>query len=152
MEERYREVMKDVKTLTLLSSAFSIPIGAFLAQFYAFTLPLVMTLLMELGALVTVLSIPEYEFKRPEVSYHIHVLHSTRELLRNDLLPLILVSIAVSMSINQFHKFFEPYLGEILARDLGTTLMNTLGLLGIVEVLIKTLPRLIGIRLGKKWA
>ncbi|QDA31410.1 MFS transporter [Thermococcus indicus] len=152
MEKRYREVMKNVKTLTLIFSAFSISIGAFLAQLYGFTLPLVMTLIMELGALLTALSIPEYEFKKPEVSYHLHVLHSARELLRADLLPLVLISIAVTMSINQFRQFFEPYLGEILARGLETTLMGTLGLLGIVEVVIKTLPRLIGIRLGKKWS
>ena len=111
-----------------------------------------MTLIMELGALLTALSIPEYKFKKPEVSYHIHVLHSARELFRNDILPLILISIAVTMSINQFRKFFEPYLGEIVAESLGTTLMGTLGLLGIVEVLIKTFPRLVGIRLGKKWS
>ena len=152
MEGRYRDVMRDVKTLTLVSSAFSIPIGAFLAQLYGFTLPLLLTLIMELGALMTALSIPEYEFKKPEVSYHIHVLHSARELLRQDLLPLVLISIAVTMSINQFRKFFEPYLGEILAKSLGTTLMGTLGLLGIIEVLVKTLPRLIGIRLRKKWS
>ncbi|NJE04643.1 MFS transporter [Thermococcus sp. M36] len=152
LEGRYREVMKDVKTLTLVSSAFSIPIGAFLAQLYGFTLPLLLTLIMELGTLFVAISIPEYKFKKPEISYHLHVLHSARELLRNDLLPLILVSIAVSMSINQFRKFFEPYLGEMLARSLGTTLMGTLGLLGIAEVLIKTLPRLIGIRLGKEWS
>ncbi|WP_457751646.1 MFS transporter [Thermococcus sp.] len=152
MEKRYREVMKDVKTLTLIFSAFSISIGAFLAQFYGFTLPLVMMLIMELGAFLTALSIPEYKFMKPEVSYSIHVLHSARELLRPDLLPLVLVSIAVTMSINHFRKFFEPYLGGILATDMGTTLMGTLGVLGIVEVLIKTLPRLIGIRLGKKWS
>ncbi|NJE10457.1 MFS transporter [Thermococcus sp. MAR1] len=152
LEGRYREVMRDVKTLTLVSSAFSIPIGAFLAQLYGFTLPLLLTLIMELGTLLVAISIPEYEFKKPEISYHLHVLHSARELLRDDLLPLILVSIAVSMSINQFRKFFEPYLGEMLARSLGTTLMGTLGLLGIAEVLIKTLPRLIGIRLGNEWS
>ena len=152
LEGMYREVMKDVKTITLVSSAFSISAGAFLAQLYGFALPIVMTLIMELGALVTALSIPEYGFKKVEVSYHLHVLQSTRELLRPDLLPLILVSITVTMSVNQFRKFFEPYLGEMLARSLGTTLMSTLGLLGIAEVLIKTLPRLIGIRLKKRWS
>ena len=60
------------------------------------------------------LYIPEYELKKPEVSL-------------------------VDLSINQV---LRAYFGGIPAKSLGTTLAGTLGLLGIVEVLINTLPEL----------
>ncbi|WP_297499490.1 MFS transporter [Thermococcus sp.] len=152
IEEKFREVMKDAKSLSLLLSAVTLPLGAFLAQFYGFTLPLAMTLGVELAMLLVALSIPEYEFKKPEVSYHLHVLGSMRELFKHDVLWLVLFSIFVGISMNQFRKFFEPYLGEMLAKSLGTTLMGTLGLLGVIEVLIKNIPRLLGVRLKDEWS
>ncbi len=152
MEGRFREVMRDAKSLGLLISAVTIPLGAFLAQFYGFTLPLAMTLAVEVLMFFVAFSIPEYEFRKPDVSYHLHVLGSARELLRRDILWFVLFSIFVALSMNQFRKFFEPYLGEMLARSLGTTLMGTLGLLGVVEVIIKALPKLIGVRLRDEWS
>ena len=56
------------------------------------------------------------------------------------------------MQVNQFRKFFEPYLGGILAKRLGTTLLGTLGILGIVEAIVKVVPKLIGIRLRDEWS
>ncbi|WP_456365738.1 MFS transporter [Thermococcus sp.] len=152
MEGRFREVMRDAKSLSLLVSAVTIPLGAFLAQFYGFTLPLAMTLAVEVLMFFVAFSIPEYEFKKPGVSYHLHVLGSARELLRRDILWFVLFSIFVALSMNQFRKFFEPYLGEMLAKNLGTTLMGSLGLLGVVEVLIKALPKLLGVRMRDEWS
>lgn len=152
MEGRFREVMKDARSLSLVVSAITLPLGAFLAQFYGFILPLAITFVLDIGSLIVAFSIPEYEFKKPEVSYHLHVLGSARELFRRDVLWLVLLSISVGLSMNQFRKFFEPYLGGILAESLGTTLMGTLGLLGIVEVIIKTIPKLLGVRLRDKWS
>ncbi len=152
MEGRFREVMKGAKSLSLVASAITLPLGAFLAQFYGFAMPLAMTLITEVFTILVAFSIPEYEFRKLEVSYQIHVLGSARELFRKDLLWLMLLSISVGLSMNQFRKFFEPYLGGILAESLGTTLMGTLGLLGIVEVLIKTIPKLLGVRLRDEWS
>ena len=39
MEGRFREVMKDARSLSLVISAITLPLGAFLAQFYGFILP-----------------------------------------------------------------------------------------------------------------
>ncbi|WP_297488240.1 MFS transporter [Thermococcus sp.] len=152
MEGRFREVMRDAKSLGLLISAVTIPLGAFLAQFYGFTLPLAMTLAVEVLMFFVAFSIPEYEFKKPDVSYPLHVLGSARELLRQDIFWFVLFSIFVALSMNQFRKFFEPYLGEMLAKSLRTTLMGTLGLLGVVEVLIKALPKLLGVRMRDEWS
>ncbi|WP_324734821.1 hypothetical protein VFC49_06260 [Thermococcus sp. SY098] len=102
--------------------------------------------------LMVALSIPEYEFKKPEVAYHIHILHSIKELMKPNLFWLIIMAITVTMSINQFRQYFEPYLGNILAQSLKTTIMGTLGILGLIEAIIKVIPRLIGVRLKEKWS
>ena len=151
-EKEYRRVMRDAKSITIPLSATALIVGAFLAQFYGFILPLVMSLIVELSAIVLILSIPEYEFKKTERTYLGHTLSSLRELLQPGLFWLVLLSIVVSMQVNQFRKFFEPYLGGILAGSLGTTLMGTLGLLGVVEVTVRTAPRLIGVRLRDSWS
>ncbi len=151
-EREYREIMKDAKSITIPLSSAALIIGAFLAQFYGFTLPLLLSFLVELSAIVLILSIPEYEFKKTERTYLSHALSSLRELLQPGLFWLVLLSIVVSMQANQFRKFFEPYLGGILAGSLGTTLMGTLGLLGVVEVTVRTVPRLIGVRLRDSWS
>lgn len=151
-EGEYRKVMREAKSITIPLSATTLIIGAFLAQFYGFTLPIVLSLIVELSAIVLILSIPEYEFKRTERDYLGHALSSLRELFQPRLFWLVFLSIVVGMQTNQFRKFFEPYLGEVLARSLGTTLMGTLGLLGIVEVTIRTVPRLIGVRLRDSWS
>ncbi|WP_367883807.1 MFS transporter [Thermococcus peptonophilus] len=145
-EREYRKVMREAKSVTIPLSATTLVVGgAFLAQFYGFTLPIVLSLIVELLAIILILSIPEYEFKKTGGrNYLSHTLSSLGELLKPRLFWLVLLSIIVGMQTNQFRKFFEPYLGEVLARSLGTTLMDTLGgLLGIVEVTVRTVPRLI---------
>lgn len=151
-EKEYRDLMKNIKTITLPLSAITIVIGSLLAQLYGFKLPLILTLILQMLMLITVLSIPEYEFKKPEVDYHIHVLHSIKEITKPDLLWLIAVAITVTMSINQFRQYFEPYLGNVLAQSLKTTIMGTLGILGLIEAIVKVIPRIIGIRLKEKWS
>ncbi|NJF26028.1 MFS transporter [Thermococcus sp. Bubb.Bath] len=151
-EKEYRKVMRDAKSITIPLLATALVTGAFLAQFYGFTLPLVLSLIVELSAVVLIISIPEYEFKKTEKAYLGHALSSLGELFQPRLFWLILLSIVVSMQANQFRKFFEPYLGEVLARSLRTTLMGTLGLLGVVEVTVRTVPRLIGVRLRDPWS
>ncbi|ALM74028.1 MFS transporter [Thermococcus barophilus] len=151
-EKEYRELMKEIKTITLPLSAITIIIGSLLAQHYGFKLPLILTLILEITMLMTALSIPEYEFKKPEVAYHVHVLHSIKEITKPNLFWLIIMAITVTMSINQFRQYFEPYLGNILAQSLKTTIMGTLGLLGLIEAIVKVIPRLIGVRLKEKWS
>ncbi|WP_297437506.1 MFS transporter [Thermococcus sp.] len=151
-EKEYRQLMKDIKTLTIPLSATTLIIGGFLAQYYGFTLPLILTLLAEITAIVVAYTIPEYEFKKPERSYLKHTLEASRKLLRPELLWLIILSIIVTMQVSQFRKFFEPYLGDILAKNLKTTLIGTLGILGVVEAIVKVIPRLIGIHLRDKWS
>jgi len=97
-------------------------------------------------------TIPEYEFQKPERFYLKHTFEASKKLLRPELLWLIILSITVSMQVNQFRKFFEPYLGDILAKRLNTTLIGTLGILGVVEAIVKVVPRLIGIRLRDEWS
>ncbi|WP_240912149.1 MULTISPECIES: hypothetical protein [unclassified Thermococcus] len=144
--------MKDAKSLAFPISAVTIAIGGFLAQFYGFKVPLILGILINAVGIIVIASIPEYEFKKLEVPYHLHVLHSFRELLKPNIFWLIMVSIFVGMSINQFRKFFEPYLAEILASSLKTTMMRTLGILGIVEALVKSIPKIVGVRLKEEWS
>ena len=151
-EKEYRKLMKDIKTITLPLSATTVAIGGILAQLYGFTLPLILTLILEIATLIVAYTIPEYEFQKPERSYLTHTLQSFREIRRPELLWLIILSITVVMATNQFRQFFEPYLGDILAKILKTTLMCALGILGIIEALVKVLPKLIGIRLRDKWS
>ncbi|WP_297465187.1 MFS transporter [Thermococcus sp.] len=151
-EKEYRKLMKDIKTITLPLSATTVAIGGILAQLYGFTLPLILTLILEIATLIVAYTIPEYEFQKPERSYLTHTLQSFREIRRPELLWLIILSITVVMATNQFRQFFEPYLGDILAKILKTTLMGALGILGIIEALVKVLPKLIGIRLRDKWS
>jgi MFS family permease len=151
-EKEYRALMKSIKTITIPLSALTVAIGGILAQLYGFTLPLALTLLLEVGTLAVGYTIPEYEFKKPERSYLTHTLQSFKEIKRPELLWLIILSITVVMATNQFRQFFEPYLGDILAKSLKTTLMGTLGLLGIIEALVRITPRLIGIRLRDSWS
>jgi len=151
-EKEYRQLIKDVRTITIPLSATAVIIGGFLAQFYGFTLPLVLTLLLEVTAIVVAYTIPEYEFNKPERSYLTHTLEASKKLLRPELLWLMIITIVVTMQINQFRKFFEPYLGDILAKSLKTTLIGTLGILGVVEAIVKIVPRLIGIRLRDEWS
>ena len=151
-EKEYRAIMRDVKTITLPLTALTVAIGGILAQLYGFTLPLALTLLVEITALIIGYTIPEYEFQKPERSYLKHTLEASKKLLRPELLWLIILSIVVSMQVSQFRKFFEPYLGDILAKSLKTTLMGTLGILGIVEATVRVVPRLIGIRLKDSWS
>ncbi|GEM_PF-2210463 len=151
-EKEYRQLMKDIKTITLPLSATTVIIGGFLAQYYGFTLPLALTLLAEIITIVVAYTIPEYEFQKPERSYLKHTFEASKKLLRPELLWLIILSITVSMQVNQFRKFFEPYLGDILAKRLNTTLIGTLGILGVVEAIVKVVPRLIGIRLRDEWS
>jgi MFS family permease len=150
--KEYRKVMRDAKSITIPLSATTLIIGAFLAQFYGFTLPLILSLIVELSAIILILSIPEYDFKKTERTYLSHTLSSLRGLLQPRLFWLVFLSIIVGMQTNQFRKFFEPYLGNILTKSLGTTLMGTLGLLGIVEVTVRTIPRLLGVRLRDPWS
>jgi len=152
MEKEYRALMKDIKTITLPLSAVAIVIGGFLAQFYGFKLPLLLSLILEIIMLITAISIPEYGFKKPEAAYHVHVLRSIKEIMKPDLFWLIIMAISVTMSINQFRKYFEPFLGNLLAHSLGTTLMGTLGILGFVEAIVKVVPKIIGVRLKEKWS
>lgn len=151
-EKEYRGLMKSIKTITIPLTALTVAIGGILAQLYGFTLPLALTLLLEVGTLIVGYKIPEYEFKKPERSYISHTLQSFKEIKRPELLWLIILSITVVMATNQFRQFFEPYLGDILAESLKTTLMGTLGLLGIIEALVKITPRLIGIHLRDSWS
>ncbi len=151
-EKEYRAVMRDVKTITLPLTALTVAIGGILAQLYGFTLPLALTLILEIGTLTVALTIPEYEFQKPERSYLSHTLQSFKEIKRPELLWLIILSITVVMATNQFRQFFEPYLGDILAKSLKTTLMGTLGILGIIEAIVKVIPKLIGIRLRDSWS
>ena len=151
-EKEFRKLMKDIKTITIPLSATTLIIGGFLAQYYGFTLPLALTLLVEITALIIGYTIPEYEFQKPERSYLKHTLEASKKLLRPELLWLIILSIVVSMQVSQFRKFFEPYLGDILAKNLKTTLMGTLGILGIIEATVRVVPRLIGIRLRDSWS
>ncbi|AEC52382.1 Hypothetical permease [Pyrococcus sp. NA2] len=151
-EKEYRKLMKSIKTITLPLSATTIVIGSFLAQKYGFKLPLTLSLALEITMLIVALSIPEYEFKKPKVAYHIHVLHSIKEITKPNILWLIIVAIIVTMSINQFRQYFEPYLGNILAQSLKTTIMGTLGILGLIEAIVKVIPKIIGVRLKEKWS
>nr|WP_206204464.1 MFS transporter [Thermococcus sp. 21S7] len=151
-EKEYRQLMKDIKTITLPLSALTVAIGGILAQLYGFTLPLILTLILEIATLIVAYTIPEYEFQKPERSYLSHTLQSFREIRRPELLWLIILSITVVMATNQFRQFFEPYLGDILAKILKTTLVGTLGILAVIEAVVKVLPKLIGIRLRDKWS
>lgn len=151
-EKEYRQLMKDIKTITLPLSAITVAIGGILAQLYGFTLPLILTLILEIATLIVAYTIPEYEFQKPERSYLTHTLQSFREIRRPELLWLIILSITVVMATNQFRQFFEPYLGDILAKILKTTLVGTLGILAVIEAIVKVLPKLIGIRLRDKWS
>ena len=151
-EKEYRQLMKDIKTITLPLSAITVAIGGILAQLYGFTLPLALTLILEIATLIVAYTIPEYEFQKPERSYLSHTLQSFREIRRPELLWLIILSITVVMATNQFRQFFEPYLGDILAKILKTTLVGTLGILAVIEAIVKVLPKLIGIRLRDKWS
>jgi len=151
-EKEYRQLMKDIKTITLPLSAITVAIGGILAQLYGFTLPLILTLILEIATLIVAYTIPEYEFQKPERSYLSHTLQSFREIRRPELLWLIILSITVVMATNQFRQFFEPYLGDILAKILKTTLVGTLGILAVIEAVVKVLPKLIGIRLRDKWS
>ncbi|WP_297503588.1 MFS transporter [Thermococcus sp.] len=151
-EKEYRRIMKDAKSITIPLSAVTLITGAFLAQFYGFILPLFLSLVVELSAVVLVATIPEYDFQRIDKGYLTHALGSFRELVKPRLFWLISLSIVVSLQTNQFRKFFEPYLGEVLSSYLGTTLIGTLSLLGVVEVTVRTLPRLVGVRLPDSWS
>jgi len=151
-EKEYRQLMKDIKTITLPISATTVAIGGILAQLYGFTLPLILTLILEIITLIVAYTIPEYEFQKPERSYLTHTLQSFKEIRRPELLWLIILSITIVMATNQFRQFFEPYLGNILAKILKTTLVGTLGILAVIEALVKVLPKLIGIRLRDKWS
>ncbi len=92
-EKEYRAIMRDVKTITLPLTALTVAIGGILAQLYGFTLPLALTLILEIGTLIVALTIPEYEFQKPERSYLSHTLQSFREIRRPELLWLIILSI-----------------------------------------------------------
>ncbi len=152
LKKEYRRIMKDAKSITVPLSAVTLITGAFFAQFYGFTLPLFLSLVVELSAVVLVVTIPEYDFQRIDKGYLTHALGSFRELVKPRLFWLISLSIVVSLQTNQFRKFFEPYLGEVLSSYLGTTLIGTLSLLGVVEVTVRTLPRLVGVRLPDSWS
>ncbi|AHL22724.1 MFS transporter [Thermococcus nautili] len=151
-EREFREFMKGTKSLTIPVSALTLVIGAFLAQLYGFTLPLVLSFIIEVAMIILALSIPEYGFEPVKESYGKHTLGAFRELFSGRIFPLVAVSILVSLETNQFRKFFEPYLGRVLAIYLGTTLTGTLGLLGIAEVTVRTLPKFIGIRIRDSWS
>ncbi|WP_457741362.1 hypothetical protein [Thermococcus sp.] len=86
-------------------------------------------------------------FSKPEVSYTLHLFRAWRELKKPEIAWLIAYLLSVTLALNQFRKFFEPYLGNVLALYLGTTLMGTLGILGVVEVLVKVVPRYLGVAL-----
>ncbi|NPB04587.1 MAG: MFS transporter [Thermotogae bacterium] len=151
-ERKYRELMKEIKTITLPLSAATIIIGSFLAQEYGFRLPLILTLIPQMAMLIVALSIPEYEFEKSEEPHHVHVLRSLGELTKPNLFWLIIVAIIVTMSVNQFREYFEPYLGNILSQSLKTTIMGTLGVLGIIEAMVKVIPKIVGVRLKEKWS
>ncbi|ACS34106.1 MFS transporter [Thermococcus gammatolerans] len=151
-EKEFREFMKGTKSLTIPVSALTLVTGAFLAQLYGFTLPLVLSFIIEVAMVVLALSIPEYGFEPVKEGYGKHTLRAFRELFSWRIFPLVAISIFVSLETNQFRKFFEPYLGNVLALYLGTTIMGTLGILGIAEVTVRTLPRLVGIRIRDSWS
>ncbi len=151
-EKEFREFMKGTKALTIPLSALTLVIGAFLAQFYGFRLPLLLSLIVELAMLGLAFSIPEYGFEPVKENYRRHTRRAFGELLSRRIFPLVAVSILVSLETNQFQKFFEPYLGEVLALYLGTTLTGTLGLLGIAEIIVRTLPKLVGVRIRDSWS
>lgn len=93
IEKEYRKFMKDAKSLAFPISAVTIAIGGFLAQFYGFKVPLILSILIDAVGIIVIASIPEYEFKKPEAPYHLHLLNSFRELLKLNIFWIIMVSI-----------------------------------------------------------
>ncbi|ASJ09354.1 MFS transporter permease [Thermococcus siculi] len=146
-EGEFKEMWRSIQKATVLAGSSTTIAGAFMAQLWGFEIPILLTLLLHLAMIPLAWSIPEVGFSKLETSYTRHVLHSFRELLKPEVFWLLAYLMTVTLSLSQFRKFFEPYLGDVLAKSLGTTIMGTLGILGIVEVLTRTAPRYAGIAL-----
>ncbi|AMQ17936.1 MFS transporter [Thermococcus peptonophilus] len=146
-EGEFKEIWRSIQKATVLASSSTTIAGAFMAQLWGFEVPILLSLILHLTMIPLTWSIPEMGFSKLETSYTSHVIHSFRELLKPEVFWLITYLLTVTLSLTQFRNFFEPYLGEVLAKSLGTTIMGTLGILGIVEVLTRTAPRYAGIAL-----
>lgn len=137
----FKEIWRSIQKATVLASSSTTIAGAFMAQLWGgFEVPILLSLILHLTMIPLTWSIPEMGFSKLETSYTSHVIHSFRELLKPEVFWLITYLLTVTLSLTQFRNFFEPYLGEVLAKSLGTTIMGTLGILGIVEVLTRTAP------------
>ncbi|ASJ04719.1 MFS transporter [Thermococcus barossii] len=147
MEGQFREIWRSIQKLALIVSSATTVAGGFIAQFFGFEVAIALTAALQVFLIPLAFSIPEVGFSKPELSYTLHLLSSWRELRKPEIAWLIAYLLSVTLALGQFRKFFEPYLGDILAAYLGTTIMGTLGILGLVEVLVRTVPRYMGIAL-----
>ncbi|NJE48535.1 MFS transporter [Thermococcus sp. 9N3] len=147
LEGQFKEIWRSAQKISLIVSSTTTILGGFIAQFLGFKVAILLTALLQVLAIPVAFSIPEMGFSRPETSYTLHVLGAWRELKKPEIAWLIAYLLSVTLALSQFRKFFEPYLGNVLALYLGTTIMGTLGILGVVEVLVKVLPRYLGVAL-----
>ncbi|WP_297506945.1 MFS transporter [Thermococcus sp.] len=150
MESQFREIWRSTQKLSLAVSSTTTVLGGFIAQFFGFGPVIVLTALVQILLVPLAMSIPEVGFSKPETSYTLHIINSWRELRKPEIAWLIAYLLSVTLALNQFRKFFEPYLGSILAVFLGTTITRTLGILGLVEVLVKVIPRYAGVAVKGK--
>lgn len=147
LEGQFKEIWRSAQKISLIVSSTTTILGAFIAQFLGFKVAILLTAIVQALTIPVALGIPEMGFSRPETSYTLHVLGAWRELRKPEIAWLIAYLLSVTLALNQFRKFFEPYLGNVLALYLGTTIMGTLGILGVVEVLVKVLPKYLGVAL-----
>ena len=147
MEDRFRELWRSAQKTSLIVSSTTTVLGGFIAQFLGFGVAIVLTAIVQVLTIFIAFTIPEMGFSRPETSYTFHILEAWRELKKPEIAWLIAYLLSVTLALNQFRKFFEPYLGNVLAIYLGTTLTGTLGILGLVEVLIRVVPKYLGVAL-----
>ncbi|WP_232460907.1 MFS transporter [Thermococcus gorgonarius] len=150
IEGQFKEIWRSTQKLSLVVSSTTTVLGGLIAQFFGFAPVIVLTALVQALLVPLAMSIPEVGFSKPETSYTLHVINSWRELRKPEIAWLIAYLLSVTLALNQFRKFFEPYLEEILALFLGTTITGTLGILELVEVLVKVIPRYAGVALEGK--
>ncbi|ASJ12610.1 MFS transporter [Thermococcus thioreducens] len=146
-EGEFKEIWRSAQKLSLVVASTTTILGGFMAQFLGFEMAILLTVFLQVVQVPLALGIPEMGFSRPEHPYTVHVLGAWQELRKPEIAWLITYLLSVTLALNQFRKFFEPYLGNVLAVYLGMSIMGTLGILGIVEVLIRTVPRYLGVAL-----